>query len=48
MGALRSGEFARIGDADPQWVQEQVQLENDTRATLQDLINQLLATIPPS
>ncbi|OBF70133.1 hypothetical protein A5750_24980 [Mycobacterium sp. 852002-51613_SCH5001154] len=47
-GMKNSDSIARIGDADPKWVQEQIQLENDTRATLQDLINQLLTTLPPS
>lgn len=46
-GMKNSDSVARIAGADPKWLHEQLQLENDTKATLQDLIHQLLATLAP-
>lgn len=45
--AKSSDSVARISGADQQWLKEQLQLEQDTQKKLQDLINQLLATLPP-
>jgi hypothetical protein len=40
-----SGTAARISGADPQWVQQQIALQNSTRDQLTDLIQQLLKTL---
>ena len=45
--AKSSASVARIGGADPKWVEEQLALEESTNKKLQDLINQLLAARPP-
>jgi hypothetical protein len=42
-----SGSAARITDASPQWLKEQLALENDTRDKLQKIIDKLLAAMPP-
>jgi hypothetical protein len=41
--AKGSGSAAYMKNADPSWVQEQVQLENVTRARLQNLLSALAA-----
>jgi hypothetical protein len=45
--ARSSGSAARVLNADPKWLEQQLALEESTRTKLQDVINQLLAAKPP-